>query len=53
MAAAQGLYMDGGGSFMTQCEANGFRRITYSVDRPDVSARMRRRISPCCAPNPI
>ena len=32
----EGLYMDGSGSFMTQCEANGFRRITYSLDRPDV-----------------
>ncbi len=31
-----GLYMDGGGSFITQCEAHGFRRITYSMDRPDV-----------------
>ena len=31
-----GLYMDGGGSFITQCEAHGFRRITYSLDRPDV-----------------
>ena len=30
------LYMDGGGSFITQCEAHGFRRITYSLDRPDV-----------------
>ena len=48
MPAVQGLYMDGGGSFMTQCEANGFRRITYSVDRPDVSALIGRRINTFC-----
>ncbi len=32
-----GLYTSGGG-FFTQCEAEGFRRITYFVDRPDVMA---------------
>ncbi|MEM6627034.1 MAG: aminopeptidase N [Pseudomonadota bacterium] len=30
-----GLYMSGG-RFCTQCEAEGFRRITYYPDRPDV-----------------
>lgn len=30
-----GLYMSGG-RFCTQCEAEGFRRITYWPDRPDV-----------------
>ena len=30
-----GLYTSGGG-FFTQCEAEGFRRITYFLDRPDV-----------------
>ena len=30
-----GLYTSGGG-FYTQCEAEGFRRITYFPDRPDV-----------------
>ena len=25
--------------FLTQCEAEGFRRITYFLDRPDVMAR--------------
>jgi aminopeptidase N len=30
-----GLYTSGGG-FFTQCEAQGFRRITYFTDRPDV-----------------
>ena len=32
-----GLYVSGG-SFFTQCEAQGFRRITYFADRPDVMA---------------
>ncbi|MFL6628309.1 MAG: M1 family aminopeptidase, partial [Vitreoscilla sp.] len=32
-----GLYTSGGG-FFTQCEAQGFRRITYFFDRPDVMA---------------
>ena len=32
-----GLYTSGG-SFFTQCEAQGFRRITYFLDRPDVMA---------------
>ncbi len=33
-----GLYTSNG-SFYTQCEAEGFRRITYFPDRPDVMAR--------------
>ena len=33
-----GLYKSGG-NFTTQCEAEGFRRITYFLDRPDVMAR--------------
>jgi aminopeptidase N len=32
-----GLYTSGGG-FCTQCEAEGFRRITWFLDRPDVMA---------------
>jgi aminopeptidase N len=32
-----GLYVSNG-SFFTQCEAQGFRRITYFLDRPDVMA---------------
>ena len=32
-----GLYTSGSG-FFTQCEAEGFRRITYFLDRPDVMA---------------
>jgi aminopeptidase N len=33
----EGLYTSGGG-FFTQCEAEGFRRITWFLDRPDVMA---------------
>ncbi|MDP9195589.1 MAG: aminopeptidase N [Pseudomonadota bacterium] len=36
--ALEGLYMSRG-RFVTQCEAEGFRRITYFIDRPDVMAR--------------
>lgn len=32
-----GLYISQG-TFFTQCEAEGFRRITYYLDRPDVMA---------------
>ena len=35
--ALEGLYM-AGSMFCTQCEAEGFRRITYFLDRPDVMA---------------
>jgi len=34
----EGLYATGSG-FVTQCEAQGFRRITWFIDRPDVMAR--------------
>jgi aminopeptidase N len=33
----EGLYLSSG-NFCTQCEAEGFRRITYFLDRPDVMA---------------
>ena len=33
-----GLYTSSG-NFCTQCEAEGFRRITYMYDRPDVMSR--------------
>ncbi|MBN1378835.1 MAG: aminopeptidase N [Gammaproteobacteria bacterium] len=36
--ALEGLYLSSG-NFCTQCEAEGFRRITYYLDRPDVLAR--------------
>lgn len=35
--ALEGLYTSGG-NFTTQCEAEGFRKITYYPDRPDVMA---------------
>src|SRR5947209_3859894 len=33
-----GLYMSGG-NYCTQCEPEGFRRITWFLDRPDVMSR--------------
>jgi aminopeptidase N len=36
-SALSGLYLSGG-NFCTQCEPEGFRRITYFIDRPDVMA---------------
>ncbi|MDO1558144.1 aminopeptidase N [Brevundimonas sp. 2R-24] len=42
--ALAGLYMSGG-RFCTQCEAEGFRRITWFPDRPDVLARYRVRMT--------
>lgn len=41
--ALEGLYMSGG-RFCTQCEAEGFRKITFWPDRPDVLARFTVRI---------
>ncbi|WP_298225818.1 aminopeptidase N [Acidocella sp.] len=38
-----GLYTSGSG-FFTQCEPEGFRKITYFPDRPDVMARYRVRM---------
>ncbi|MFM7550885.1 MAG: aminopeptidase N [Cyanobacteriota bacterium] len=39
----EGLY-GSGGLFTTQCEAEGFRRITFHPDRPDLLSRFRVRI---------
>ena len=39
----EGLYRSGG-NFCTQCEAEGFRKITWFLDRPDVMARYTVRI---------
>ena len=39
-----GLYLSNG-SFFTQCEAEGFRRITFFPDRPDVMARFTTTVS--------
>jgi aminopeptidase N len=41
--ALEGLYMSKG-MYCTQCEAQGFRKITYYPDRPDVMARFDVRI---------
>ena len=41
--ALDGLYMSGG-RFCTQCEAEGFRKITWYPDRPDVLSRFTVRI---------
>ncbi|MCY4016722.1 MAG: aminopeptidase N, partial [Gammaproteobacteria bacterium] len=37
-SALEGLYQSGK-MFCTQCEAEGFRRITYFLDRPDVMSK--------------
>ena len=42
-SALEGLYMSHG-MYCTQCEAEGFRRITYFPDRPDVMTTYRVRI---------
>jgi aminopeptidase N len=41
--ALEGLYVSGG-NYCTQCEAEGFRCITWFLDRPDVMARYTTRI---------
>ncbi|MBL4802060.1 MAG: hypothetical protein JKY45_09205, partial [Emcibacter sp.] len=41
--ALEGLYISKG-MYCTQCEAEGFRRITYFLDQPDVMATYRVRI---------
>ena len=38
--ALEGLYMSAG-KYTTQCEAEGFRRITFFPDRPDILATFR------------
>ncbi|QGM80387.1 aminopeptidase N [Otariodibacter oris] len=40
----QGLYQSGDG-LCTQCEAEGFRQITYMLDRPDVLAKYRTKLT--------
>ncbi|NBS11764.1 MAG: aminopeptidase N, partial [Gammaproteobacteria bacterium] len=48
--ALEGLYVSNG-MFCTQCEAEGFRRMTYYPDRPDVLAKFRTRmIAPASYP---
>ena len=41
--ALEGLYQSSG-NYCTQCEAEGFRRITYYLDRPDVLTTFTTRI---------
>ena len=50
--ALEGLYQSGG-NFCTQCEAEGFRRISYYPDRPDVMARFSTRIEADKARYPV
>ncbi|WP_028025612.1 aminopeptidase N [Enterovibrio calviensis] len=40
----EGLYLSDG-AYCTQCEAEGFRRITYYLDRPDVLAKFTTKIT--------
>jgi aminopeptidase N len=47
-----GLYRSGG-TYCTQCEAEGFRRITYYLDRPDVLAVYTVRIEAPMAGSPV
>ncbi|WP_047678897.1 MULTISPECIES: aminopeptidase N [Xenorhabdus] len=42
--ALEGLYVSGD-ALCTQCESEGFRNITYYLDRPDVLARFTTRIT--------
>lgn len=43
--ALEGLYQSGD-ALCTQCEAEGFRHITYYLDRPDVLARLPPKLLP-------
>jgi aminopeptidase N len=47
-----GLYTSSD-TFCTQCEAEGFRRITYYLDRPDVMARFTTRVEADQANYPV
>jgi aminopeptidase N len=48
----EGLYATRNG-FVTQCEAQGFRRITWFIDRPDVMARYTTTVRADRAKHPI
>ncbi len=50
--ALEGLYRSSG-NYCTQCEAQGFRRITYYQDRPDVMAPFTVKIIADKASNPV
>jgi len=51
-SALSGLYVSDG-MLCTQCEAEGFRRITYYLDRPDTMATFRTRIEGDKAAYPV
>lgn len=50
--ALSGLYRSSG-NYCTQCEAEGFRRITYYLDRPDVMAVFTVRVEGLREENPV
>ena len=50
--ALSGLYRSSG-NYCTQCEAQGFRRITYFLDRPDVMAEFKVRITGSKSDTPV
>ncbi len=50
--ALQGLYRSRG-IYCTQCEAQGFRRITYFIDRPDVLSKYTVRVEADVAEAPV
>ena len=50
--ALEGLYASGG-MVTTQCEAEGFRRITFHPDRPDLLSRFRVRLEADRRPFPV
>ncbi|HEY8193569.1 MAG TPA: aminopeptidase N [Hyphomicrobium sp.] len=50
--ALQGIYLSRG-VYCSQCEAQGFRRITYFLDRPDVLARYTVRLEADVATAPV
>ncbi len=50
--ALEGLYRSGS-MFCTQCEAEGFRHITYFLDRPDILSSYRTTVSADAARYPV
>ncbi|KAK9846623.1 hypothetical protein WJX81_007796 [Elliptochloris bilobata] len=48
----EGLYKSSG-NFVTQCEAEGFRGITFFLDRPDVMAKYTTRVEAAKEPYPV
>ena len=51
-SSLEGLYKSSG-NFCSQCEAEGFRGITYFYDRPDVMSKYTTRIEAAKAPYPV